>query len=54
MRKIVKGFWFCADKYRFRAAEAIIKIVFDQKDKDKSQILLLNDKILQKLDNLVK
>lgn len=46
MRKIIGGFRFCVDKYRFRAAEAIIKIAFDHSEEEKSQVMLLNDKIL--------
>lgn len=49
MLKSIRSFWFCVDKFRFRAAEAILKVAFDQNEEEKSSVLTLNDKISEKL-----
>lgn len=51
MLRRLLGNFFCIDKYRFRAAEAVISTVFHHKVKDKDDFIL-TDKVIDRLNRM--
>lgn len=52
MLRRLLGNFFCIDKYRFRAAEAVISTVFHHKVKENKDNFFLTDKVIDRLNRM--